>query len=107
MRLNISIYISLDQQELDIEINFSHNSGTICVFLRNWRHYEGLEKYNNEEIKIFDHFCDIETKCEANDILITIKKNNFENEQKDFLKQNKKYKYPKLDSFHELSEVVY
>ena len=55
--------------------------------MRNWRHYEGLEKYNNEEIKIFDNFGDIE----ANDILTTIKKNNTEIEQKEFLKQNKKY----------------
>ena len=72
---------------------------------QNWRHYEGLEKYNNEEIKIFDHFGDIEAKCEENDILTTIKKNNIEIEQKEFLKQNKKYKYPKQDSSHELSEV--
>ena len=50
MRLNICIYTSLDQQEPEIEINHPHNSGTICIFLRNWKYYEGLEKYNNEEI---------------------------------------------------------
>ena len=78
MRLNISIFISLYQKVLEIEINYPHNSGTICMFLRNWRHYEGFEKYNNEKIKIFDNFDDIETKCESNDILTTIKKNNIE-----------------------------
>ena len=40
-------------------------------------------------------------------ILTTIKKNNIEIEQKEFLKQNKKYKYPKQDSSHELSKVFY
>ena len=31
MRLNISIYNLLDQQEPDIQINHSHNSGTITI----------------------------------------------------------------------------
>ena len=46
MRLSISIYISLDQLEPVLEINHSHNSGTIRKFFlkRNLRHYEGLEK---------------------------------------------------------------
>ena len=43
MRLNIRIYTSLDQQEPEKEINHPHNSGIICILLRNCRHYEGLE----------------------------------------------------------------
>ena len=40
MRLNISIYASLDQQEPEIKINHPHNSGTIIIFLKNWRYYK-------------------------------------------------------------------
>ena len=42
MRLNISIYISLDQKEHEIKINHPQNSGTISLLLRNNRHYEEL-----------------------------------------------------------------
>ena len=86
MRLNISIYTSLDQQEPEIEINHPYNSNTICMFFRNWRHYEGLEKYDKEEIKIFDNYGDIEAKYETNDILTTIKKSNTKIEQKELYK---------------------
>ena len=47
MRLNISIFISLDQLEPVIEINLSHNSDIIRKFLRNLRNSEVLEKYDN------------------------------------------------------------
>ena len=67
-----------------------------------WR----IRKYNNEEIKIFDNFDDIEAKFETTDILTMIKKNNIQIEKK-FLKQNKKYKYSNKDSSHKLSEVFY
>ena len=86
--MNFCIYISLDQQKSDIEINHPHNSGTIGLFLRNLRYYEGLEKYDNVEIKIFDNFGDIETRYKTDDIITKIKKDNTEIVK--ILKQNKK-----------------
>ena len=38
MRLNICIYISLDKQKPEIEINHPHNSNTIGLFLRDLRY---------------------------------------------------------------------
>ena len=43
-----------------------------------------IKKYDNEEIKIFNNFDDIEAKYETNDALTTIKKDNTEIEQKNF-----------------------
>ena len=48
MRLNIRIYISLHQIFPEVEINHSHNIGVINLFLRNWRHYEGLQKHQED-----------------------------------------------------------
>ena len=53
------------------------------------------KKYENIEIKIFDNFGDIEAKYETNDTLTTIKKDNIDIEQNEFIKQNKKYKFLK------------
>ena len=36
LRLNISIYTSLNQQEPNIQINHSHNSGSISIFWENF-----------------------------------------------------------------------
>ena len=85
IRLNISIYTSLDQQQTEIEINLQHNSNTIFMFLRNWRHYEGLEEYNNEEIKIFDSFGDIKAKYKNKWYTDYIKMDNTGIEQKNYL----------------------
>ena len=57
--------------------------------------------------KKFDNFGDIEANNEANYLLTTIKKNNIEIEQKEFLKQNKKYKDQKTKFFHEFSDIFY
>ena len=55
MRLNISIYTSLEQKFPEIEINHPHNIGVINHFLRNWRHYEGLQKHQEDcdNVKFF------------------------------------------------------
>ena len=89
MRLNISIFISLDQLEPVIEINLSHNSDIIRKFLRNLRHSEVLEKYDNVKLKVFDNFGDIETRYITYDMLVKIKKDNIEIEQKEFLRHLK------------------
>ena len=62
MRLSISIYTSLDQKFPEIKINHLYNIGVINLFLRNWRHYEELQKlqedadnvafYTMEDLKI-------------------------------------------------------
>ena len=52
------------------------------LLLRNWSHNERLEKYEYEEIQIFNNFGNIEVKYEANDTLTKIKKDNTEIEQK-------------------------
>ena len=48
MRLNINIYTSLDQEEPEFQINHPQNEGEINIFLRNWRHYEGLQLLDEE-----------------------------------------------------------
>ena len=45
MMLNICIYTSLDQIFHEVEINHPYNTGVINFYLRNWRHYEGLQKH--------------------------------------------------------------
>ena len=52
MRLNINIYTSLDQKDQELKIDHSQNTGSINIFLRLWRLYEGLQSYNkNDEIQ--------------------------------------------------------
>ena len=45
-------------------------------------YYEGEEKYDNVEIKIFDYFEYIEARYKTNNMLIKIKKDNTEIELK-------------------------
>ena len=69
MRLNISIYTSLDQKFPEVEINLPHNIWDINHFLRNWRNYEGLQKhqengynikfYTQEDLKNFNDYNDV------------------------------------------------
>ena len=40
----------LDQDHQEFEINHSHNTGEIDTFLKNLRHYEGLQMYENEQL---------------------------------------------------------
>ena len=57
MGFNISIYTSLDQNFPEVEINHSHFIGVINLFLRNWRHYEELQKYqeDGDNVKIIHY----------------------------------------------------
>ena len=48
MGLNISIYTSLDQIFPEVEINHPHFIGVINIFLRNRRHYEELQKHQED-----------------------------------------------------------
>ena len=54
MRLNINIYISLDQDSPEFKINHPQNTGEINIFQKkNWRHYEGLQLLDEQnEIQI-------------------------------------------------------
>ena len=51
MRLNISIYTSLDQNFLEVEINHPQYIGVINLLLRNLRHYFGLQKHKEDSDK--------------------------------------------------------
>ena len=50
MRININIYTSLNQDHQEFAINHPHNTNEINTFLRNWRHYEGLQMHENEQL---------------------------------------------------------
>ena len=53
MRLNINIFTSLDQDSPEFQINHPQNTGEINIFLKNWRHYEGLQLLDEQnEIQI-------------------------------------------------------
>ena len=53
MRLNINKYTSLDQYSPEFQINHPQNTGEINIFLKNWRHYEGLQLLDEQnEIQI-------------------------------------------------------
>ena len=43
MKLSIGIYASLDRIISVTEIHFPHNAGVINFYLRNWKHFEGLQ----------------------------------------------------------------
>ena len=49
MGFNISIETSLDQNFHEVEINHPHNIEVLNIFLRNWRHYEGLQKHQEDD----------------------------------------------------------
>ena len=53
--------------------------------MRNWKHYEGLLKNDSVEIKIFNNFGDIESRCQINNMLYNINKYNTEIEPKKLL----------------------
>ena len=48
MELNISIYTSLDQNFPEVKINHHHFIRVINIFLWNWRHYEELQKHQED-----------------------------------------------------------
>ena len=48
MKHKISINTSRDQNFPEFEINHPHNRGVINHFLRKWRHYEGLQKFQED-----------------------------------------------------------
>ena len=48
MRLNIRIYTLLVQNVPEVEINHPHTIGVINLFLRNRRHYEELQKHQED-----------------------------------------------------------
>ena len=53
MRLNINIYTPLDQKDQEFKIDHSQNAGWINIFLRPWRHYDGLQSHDkNDDIQI-------------------------------------------------------
>ena len=53
MRLNININTSLDQEDPEFKIDHPQNTGWINIFLRSWRHYEGLQSHDkNDDIQI-------------------------------------------------------
>ena len=68
MRLQITIYL-ISQNNPEIEINHSHNTGVINLFLRNCRHYKELQKhqedgdnekfYTLKDLKIFNDYNDV------------------------------------------------
>ena len=75
IRLNISIYISLDQNLLEIEINHPHNTEVINLFLRNWRHYDGLQKHQEDCDKVkFFTMEDLKNSHDFNDVIPNIKR---------------------------------
>ena len=53
MKLNINIHTSLDQEDPKFKIYHPQNTSWINIFLRSWRHFEGLQyHYKNDDIKI-------------------------------------------------------
>ena len=75
MGFNISIYTSLDQNFPEVEINHSHFIGVINLFLRNWRHYEELQKYqeDGDNVKLYT-MEDLKNSHCFNDVIPNIKR---------------------------------
>ena len=65
MRINISIFTSLNQVYLEVEIKHAHYTRIIILFLRNWRPYEGLLKHEEDGDK--EKFNIIENLKNSND----------------------------------------
>ena len=75
MGLNISIYTSLDQNFPKVEINHPYNIGVINLFFRSWRHYEGLQKHQEDGDNVkFYTMKDLKKSHEFNDVIPNIKK---------------------------------
>ena len=49
MRININIYLTRSRSS-KFEINHPHNNRDINIFRRNWRHYEGIQMHENEQL---------------------------------------------------------
>ena len=56
MRLNISLYSSLNQNVPEVEINHSHNAEVINFYLRNYRYYEEQQSSKGWEFCIVQHY---------------------------------------------------
>ena len=53
MRLNINIFTSINQEDPKFKIDHPQNTGWVNIFLRSFRHYEGLSShYKNDDIQI-------------------------------------------------------
>ena len=108
MRLNISIYTSLDQEEPEFQINHPQNEGEINIFLRNWRHYEGLQLLDEQNEFQVLNLVDIK---KLNDDLLSPPQSMKQNKIMDnnmFVKENQKMnKYPKNASAHNLADEYY
>ena len=68
------IYILLDQNFPKVEIHHSHSIGVINLFLRNWRHYEGLQKHleDGDNVKLY-FMKDLKNSNDFNDVIPNIK----------------------------------
>ena len=108
MRLNINIYTSLDQEEPEFQINHPQNEGEINIFLRNWRHYEGLQLLDEQNEFQVLNLVDIKN---LNDDLLSPPQSMKQNKIMDnnmFVKENQKMnKYPKNASAHNLADEYY
>ena len=75
MKLNICIYTSLNQKSPEVEINHPHSTGVINFYLRNWRHYEGLQKHQEDGYNVkFYTLEDIKNLNNYNDLIHSIKR---------------------------------
>ena len=65
------MYTSLDWIVPEVEINHPHNSGVINIYLRNWRHYEELQKHQEGDNYVkFSTMEDLKSSNDNNDVII-------------------------------------
>ena len=109
MRLNISIYTSLDQNAPEVEINYPHNIEVISLFLRNWRHYEGLQKHQEDGDNVkFYSMEDLKHSNNDNDVIPNVIKDRKEVKSDEFVKENQMINiYPKISSTHNLANEYF
>ena len=109
MRLNIGIYTLLDQNAPEVEINHPHNIGVISLILRNWRHYEGLQKHQEDGDNVkFYSMEDLKHSNNDNDLIPNIIKDRKEVKSDEFVKENQMINiYPKNSSAHNLANEYY
>ena len=104
----IFVYTSLDQNILEIEIYHPYNTEVVSLFLRNWRHYEGLQKHhvNDDNVKFYS-LKDLKNSDDYNDVIPNIK-NIKEVKSDEFVKENQMINiYPKNSSAHNLANEYY
>ena len=72
----ILVYIThLTKIFLEIEINHPHNIKVINLFLRNWRHYEELQKHQEDGYNVkFYTMEDLKNSNDYNDVIPNIKR---------------------------------